>query len=177
MNDLLSRIELRDATRDDLPAIVEIYNTSIAGRAANADLQPVTVADREAWFEAHTADKHPLWTALLEGEVIGWIALSPFLPRDAYHITAELSVYVAPAWQGQGVGGWMLDRVLTECPRLGIEKVVSLIFAHNPVSLQVHQRQGFTKWGHLPAVTELDGVRRDVVILGRDVSPKRGPNR
>ncbi len=169
MSVYLSQAELRDAVRSDLPAIVEIYNASIASRSANAELRPVTIAQREPWFEAHTPDKHPLWVAIVDDQVVGWIGLSPFLPRAAYHITAELSVYVAPGKQGHGLGTWMLEKLLAECPRLGIENVVSLVFAHNYASLRMNEKAGFERWGYLPQVTELDTVRRDVVILGRKI--------
>ena len=50
-------LSIRLAAIDDLPRIVEIYNQSIAGKQATADLQPVSVADRQAWFDAHTGNR------------------------------------------------------------------------------------------------------------------------
>ncbi|MFO1382689.1 MAG: hypothetical protein U1E92_03830 [Moraxella osloensis] len=48
-------LSIRLAAIDDLPRIVEIYNQSIAGKqAAQRDLRPVSMADRQAWFDAHT---------------------------------------------------------------------------------------------------------------------------
>ena len=41
---------IRHATAGDLPAVVAIYNTSIAGRMATADTESVTVSQREEWF-------------------------------------------------------------------------------------------------------------------------------
>ena len=47
------RYTLSLAQREDLPEIVAIYNSTIASRQVTADLQPVSVAEREAWFVAH----------------------------------------------------------------------------------------------------------------------------
>ena len=68
-------LSIRLAAIDDLPRIVEIYNQSIAGKQATADLQPVSVADRQAWFDAHTRNR-PLVVAQTSsenslGEIIG----------------------------------------------------------------------------------------------------------
>ena len=41
---------IRHATASDLPEIVSIYNASIPGRMATADLAPVSVAERKQWF-------------------------------------------------------------------------------------------------------------------------------
>jgi phosphinothricin acetyltransferase len=42
---------IRDALPADLAQVVAIYNASIPGRMATADLAPVSVAERRAWFE------------------------------------------------------------------------------------------------------------------------------
>ena len=51
------------AQREDLPEIVAIYNSTVASRQATADLQPVSVAEREAWFAAHQCRAVP-WLGL-----------------------------------------------------------------------------------------------------------------
>ncbi|MDZ4938569.1 N-acetyltransferase, partial [Clostridium perfringens] len=49
------------AVKEDLPAIVDIYNSTISGRKVTADLEPVTVESRIEWFEEHSNDFRPLW--------------------------------------------------------------------------------------------------------------------
>jgi hypothetical protein len=56
-------MQFRDAIIDDLPAIVAIYNSTIAGRMVTADTTPVAVADKVQWFNQHNKDKRPLWIA------------------------------------------------------------------------------------------------------------------
>ncbi len=89
---------VRDATADDLARIVEIYNAAIPGRLATADTAAVTLASRRAWFREHDAERRPLWVSTGEGgSILGWLSFQSFYGRPAYHATAELSVYVAPA--------------------------------------------------------------------------------
>ncbi|MFP3710773.1 N-acetyltransferase, partial [Paraburkholderia sp. SIMBA_009] len=54
-------LQYRDATLDDLPAIVAIYNSTVPSRQVTADLEPVSIDSRRAWFEAHGREKRPLW--------------------------------------------------------------------------------------------------------------------
>jgi L-amino acid N-acyltransferase YncA len=42
---------IRHATESDLPAIVAIYNAAVPSRMATADLEPVSVESRLAWFQ------------------------------------------------------------------------------------------------------------------------------
>jgi phosphinothricin acetyltransferase len=44
--------------------------------------------------------------------------------------------------------------------------MVGLIFAHNEPSLGLFGQLGFERWGLLPRVALLDGVQRDLTIMG-----------
>lgn len=158
---------IRHATIEDLPAIVAIYNSSIPGRMATADTQPVTVAQREKWFRGFDPEKRPIWVMDERGAIGGWLGLRSFYGRPAYHRTVESAVYVSPDQQRRGLARLLLAHALEECPRLGISNVLAFVFAHNEPSIALFEAQGFERWGLLPRVCELDGAERDVVILGR----------
>ncbi|MGE4157822.1 MAG: N-acetyltransferase family protein [Planctomycetota bacterium] len=157
---------MRLALESDLPRIVEIYNASIADRMATADLSEATVESRRSWFREH-GEKRPLWVCDVEGEVAAWISLSNFHPRCAYEITAEVGVYVDPKFRRRGLAQDLLKQAVLEAPTLGIENLVALIFGHNEPSLRLFKNHGFERWGHLPAVANMAGIRRDLEIYGR----------
>ncbi|WP_242361953.1 GNAT family N-acetyltransferase [Limosilactobacillus antri] len=159
-------MKFRQATHSDLPRIVEIYNQIIPSRLATADLEPVTVADREGWLASFTAT-HPLWVMEQDDQIVGWVGLEPFYGRPAYEHTAEISIYIDQAVRHQGVGSQALQFVIDQLPHLGITAIVAYIFGHNQPSLKLFRHFGFAEWGSLPRVAELDGVQRDLEILGR----------
>jgi len=165
---------LRDAEPADLPAVVAIYNSTIPGRMVTADLQPVAVETRHSWLAEHTPDRHPLWVLAAGGEVAAWLSFQPFYGRPAYAATAEVSVYVREDRRGRGLGGRLLTEALAACPRLGLCTLLGFVFAHNAPSLRLFARLGFQRWGHLPRIARLDGVERDLVIVGRRVPWARG---
>ncbi|MEM9186806.1 MAG: N-acetyltransferase family protein [Planctomycetota bacterium] len=172
MAERFANLTIRDATAADLPAVVAIHNESIPGRRASAYLEPVTVEGRKEWFGAHSPDRRPLWVVCddtQEGQVIAWGCLTDYSPRPAYAITAEVSLYITPGRQGEGIGPWLMQRLVDECPRLGVERVVSLVFEHNRPSVRMHEKLNFEQWGLLPGVCDMAGVRRDVVVLGKRI--------
>jgi phosphinothricin acetyltransferase len=158
---------LRDATEDDLPVIVDIYNASIPGRLATADTHPVSVESRRAWFTDRDRARHPLWVAEQGGQVVGWLSFGKFHTRPAYAATAEVSIYVATTAQRLGVATSLMTAALARAPALGLTTFVGLVFAHNLRSISLCEKFGFQRWGHLPRVAVLDGVERDLLILGR----------
>jgi L-amino acid N-acyltransferase YncA len=160
---------IRDAKFEDLTAIVDVYNTAIPSRMATADLEPVSVASRIDWFHTHTPDRRPLWVLELDGKIGGWLSFRPFYGRAAYARTAEMGIYIAPEYQHQGWGSKLLSQALTMSPDFALETLLAFVFAHNQPSLRLFTKHGFLLWGHLPEVAELDGNKRDLVILGKKI--------
>jgi L-amino acid N-acyltransferase YncA len=159
----------RDATLTDLPGIVAIYNSTVPSRNVTADLEPVTVESRLAWFHAHGPQARPLWVVEEGGKVIAWLSFTDFYGRPAYLRTAEVSIYLDTSARGKGLGKQLLDAALTRAPGLGIDTVLGFVFGHNEPSLRLFAGFGFDVWGTLPRVAVLDGVERDLVILGRSL--------
>ncbi len=157
---------IRDAVEADLPAIIEIYNATVPTRMVTAELEPTTVEARLPWFRDHSPDEYPFWVAESDGRVIGWLNFKKFLPRCAYRGTAEISVYVDEQFRRHGAGQRLLEEAIARAPSLGITALVGLIFGHNEPSLKLFQRFGFERWGFFPAVAQLDGVKRDLVVVG-----------
>ncbi len=160
----------RLASVDDLPAIVAIYNSTIPSRQVTADIEPVSVASRLNWFNQHTADKRPIWVAEENGQMLGWLSYSNFNARAAYTHTAEISIYLAQEARGKGLGAYFLREAIAFAPMLDIHTLVGLIFAHNEPSLKLFARFGFERWANMPRVATLDGVERDLVIVGKRIA-------
>ncbi len=160
---------IRNAVIEDLASIVSIYNETIPGRLVTADLEPVTIESRIAWFEAHNPETRPLWVVEDEGKIIAWTSFQSFYGRPAYNATAEVSIYITKQAQGKGLGKKLLEKVITDCPKLEIKNLLGFIFGHNLPSINLFKKYGFEPWGHLPGVAVLDGIERDLVIMGRKV--------
>ncbi|MEH2266864.1 MAG: N-acetyltransferase family protein [Nostoc sp.] len=161
---------IRHAAETDLPAIVAIYNAAVPSRMATADLEPVSVESRLAWFKGRSPSQRPLWVIEVDGVIAGWLSFQSFYGRPAYSKTAEISIYIAPNFHRSGLGRQLLAQAITESPSLGIKSLVCFIFAHNQPSLKLFETFGFERWGHLPNIAELDSVERDLVIVGLRLS-------
>ena len=161
--------KIRDAVETDLPAIIDIYNAAVATRMSTAQLEPVTIESRRDWLGDHTPDRHPFWVIEYDGAVAGWLTFKEFIPRCAYHGTAELSVYVDEKLRRRGIARRLLEEAMARAPSLGINAMVGLIFGHNQPSLKLFEQLGFQRWGLLPRIARLDNIERDLTIMGRHV--------
>ncbi|KDE46180.1 phosphinothricin acetyltransferase [Geobacillus sp. CAMR12739] len=157
---------IRDAATADLPHIVRIYNETIPSRMVTADLEPVSVESRRAWFEAHDPHNRPLWVVEDDGAVCAWLSFQSFYGRPAYRHTAEVSIYIAETHRGRGLGTKLLERAVERAPELGIKTLLGFIFAHNEPSLRLFSRFGFERWGYFPRVAGIGrrGTRFWVIV-------------
>lgn len=162
-------IRIRTAERSDLSEIVSIYNSTIPGRMVTADLEPVSVESRIPWFEQHTPCQRPLWVMEYDRSICGWLSFQPFYGRPAYQATAEISIYLHEDYRGKGLGRYFLQYALEQAPRFGVKTLLGFIFGHNQPSLKLFYEYGFAKWAELPRVAELDGIERDLIILGKRI--------
>ncbi len=168
-------LHVRDATRADLPAVVDIYNQSIPGWWSTADTAPVSVESREGWFAQFDPARRPLWVAEEDGRIIAWVGLTSFYAgRPAYAATAEVSTYVATAHHRRGVGLFLKRRMIEHCPRLGVTTLVSMHFDHNEATRRMNARLGFEPAGHLPEIAVVGGARRGLLISLLRIPPAEG---
>ena len=164
----------------DLAAVLAIYNQSIRGKQATANLVELSLDERAVWFNEHINNpKRPLYVVKTRlsrqntneqnsdtDTIVAWGSFSDLYPRTAYHISSEISIYLHSAYHGKGLGSLLTRWMIIQAPSLGISNIVALIFAHNQPSLSLFNKLGFTQWGYLPQVCDMDGFLADVVMLG-----------
>ena len=165
----------RLANSSDLPAIVAIYNSTIASREVTADTEPVSIESRQYWFDEHTPERRPLWVVDGVDEngdptVIGWLSYSNFYGRPAYSGTAELSIYLRASSRGKGLGRYLLEQAILFAPQIKVHTLLGFIFGHNQPSLALFAAFGFARWAELPKVALLDSTERDLIIVGKRVA-------
>ena len=172
----------RDAREADLPRIVEIYNFAVATRKCSCDLDPTSVKARRPSFLKHTPDRRPFWvaedTAKPGRGAIGYLGFFHFMnERPGYFITADIAVYLHPRYQSKGLGTFLLERAIEYSPSLGIETLTATIFASNDASIALFRKMGFEQWGFMPRVARLEGVEKDLVLVGRRLHEPQGAAR
>lgn len=157
-------VTIRQAEREDVPAITVIYNEAILTTEASFDTEPKTLEEQNAWFISHDS-RHPIMVAEQDGTVTGWASLSDWSDRCAYANTAEISLYVIEDRQGKGTGKKLMEAIITEGQKAGLHAVVARIVAGNDISIHLHESFGFEHVGIMREVGWKFGRLLDVVLM------------
>ena len=167
---------IRAATETDLPGITEIYNHAVLNTVSTFDLETKTLEDRRVWFRRHEG-RLPVLVAVDEETIVGWASLSELSEKKAYRISAEISLYVRPGWDGRGIGTGLTEAVLHAGPEMGIHAVVARIAGGNEASLHILEKFGFRHVGVLKEVGSKFDRLLDVHLLQKLLPATEPPDR
>ena len=155
-------IQITPMQNEDWPQVQGIYREGIETGNATFETQ---VPEWEVW-DGKTRPQ-PRLVARLDGQVVGWAALSSVSARAVYAGVCEVSVYVAAAARGQGVGKKLLQALVQASEELGIWTLQASIFPENQASIAIHEQCGFRVLGRREKIAQHRGRWRDTVLMER----------
>lgn len=145
-------ITIREATVNDLPQILAIYNDIIATTTAVYYDEPHTLQMRRQWYDDRIANGFPVFVAEEDGVILGMSTIGPFRVPTGYRYTVENTVHVAAAARGRGVGKLLMPPIIEAARNKGMHAIIAGIDAANEVSLHLHQKFGFVEVAHFKEV-------------------------
>lgn len=168
----MSNITLRPAQTADLAAITAIYGHAVRTGTASYEYDPPNQAEIGNRFAAITADGYP-WIAAVSGEQLaGYAYASAFRTRPAYRFMIEDSIYIAPEFQGRGVGRLLLEQLIAETTQLGFRQMIAVIGdgAVNLASVRLHSALGFDPCGRIAGSGFKHGRWCDTVLMQKSLN-------
>jgi len=163
-------VVVRTAVVDDVGAITDIYNATVATSTVAWTEEPDSVATRRAWFDARRTAGHAVVVATVDDVVVGFAAYGDF--RDStkwpgYRFTVEHTIHVADGHRGTGIGEALMNELVARAASAGVHVMVGGIDADNAGSIRFHRRLGFVEVARMPEVGFKFGRWLDLVLVQR----------
>ncbi|UHS60714.1 N-acetyltransferase family protein [Agrobacterium vaccinii] len=136
-------IEMRDATPDDLPGIMEIYNDAVLNTTAIWNDVLVDLENRKEWFKARKDRGFPVIVAVRDGSVVGYASYGDWRAFDGYRHTREHSIYVHKNARGAGLGKLLMQALIEHAKANGVHVLIGAIESENTASIRLHEALGF----------------------------------
>ena len=165
-------MQLRFAVPSDAGALLRIYDECI-----NTSITFEYALPSEAEFAARIADisaEYP-YLALFDGGVPAAYAYAHRAQeRAAYGWNAELSIYIAKAYVGHGLGRLLYEALMELLRRQGVKTVYGVVTSPNPPSEALHQAMGFHVAARFRDAGWKNGAWHDVTWFEREIAPHDG---
>lgn len=152
----------------DLPAVTAIYNYYVENTTATFHLAPVSEEEVEETLRLN----HPVYQSFVicENDVVcGFCYLGQFRKKEAYDISAEITLYIKAGFTGKKIGVKTLHFMEEKARQLGLKNLVGVITSENSGSIKLFERCGYFKVGHLKNIGVKFGRTLDVVSYQKEI--------
>ena len=168
MNDgspALTNLVVRSAHASDAEAIARIYAHHVQHGTASFDAVARTSVQTEEKIGDILTKGWPFIVAERAETIIGYAYVTAFRDRPAYGYTCEDSIYVDPAFVGQGVGVQLMRALMEQARDCGFRQMIAVIGGGEPGSVALHSKMGFTHAGRMRNVGRKFGRWLDTVYM------------
>lgn len=165
----MNEIHVNPAKTEDAAEILGIYRPYVLNTAISFELEVPSVEEIAHRINQYSIN-YPFLVATLEGQMVGYAYAGPFSPRKAYQYSSEISVYIAEAAKGLGVGSRLYQSLEDELKARGIVQVISCITASNLNSLAFFEKRDFIKAGQIPNIGYKFDQWHDVVWMMKTIN-------
>ena len=149
---------IRAARQQDAGQVLSIYAPIV--RQTHISFETEVPSEEEM---THRIDHSHLWLVYEEaGRVLGYSYAALFHPRAAYRWSVEVSIYLAAAARGRGVGRDLLGSLLSELTEAGFVNAFAGVALPNLSSVRLFESFGFEQIALQKAVGYKLGAWRDV---------------
>jgi L-amino acid N-acyltransferase YncA len=145
-------VKIRQATEDDLEAMLDIYNEIIAHTTAIFQYDPHSLDMRKEWFAQKRSAGFPVFVAEENALVLGFSTIGPFRNWQAYQYSVENSLYVREDMRGKGIGKLLLQATIEAAREMKMHTIIAGIDASNETSIGLHKQYGFIEVAHFREV-------------------------
>ncbi|MGE0812380.1 MAG: N-acetyltransferase family protein [Vicinamibacterales bacterium] len=160
-------MDIRDASEEDVPGILAIYNDVMATSTAIYREEPATLEGHLAWYRQRTTLGYPVLVAEDARGIAGFASFGDFRQWPGYRFTVEHTVHVRADCRGRGVGGALMRPLIARAAAMGKHVMIAGVDAENEASRRFHERLGFEKVAHFRQVGFKFGRWLDLMFLQR----------
>jgi len=166
---------IRNATTDDAEKIAEIYAPYVKNTAISYEYTPPTKEEMANRIENITK-KYPWLVAEINGTIVGYAYASPVSPREAYNISADVSIYIKEDARHQGIGKALYGKLFELMKNMGVTNLYAIVAytdredAHLPkTSPLFHKAMGFEQVAHLHGCGKKFDKLYDIIWLEKHI--------
>lgn len=166
---------VRAAMPQDAEQLLEIYTPFVISEDCSvSNVSFELTAPSLAEFRQRIVDissKYPYLVGEKDGQILGYVYCHPYRERLAYQWSVEVTIYLAPAGQGKGLGRLLYETMEKLLCLQGVTMAYSCITVGNDHSIKMHEAVGYRLIGTFTNSGYKNGQWLDTVWLEKQLQP------
>ena len=164
---------VRPATAEDAEQLLEIYTPFVISEDSSLsnvsfELEAPDVEEFRQRIHDISA-QFPYLVGEVQGQILGYVYCHPYRERLAYQWAVEVTIYLAPAGQGKGLGRVLYEAMENILRLQGIAMLYSCITVGNDHSIKMHEALGYRLIGTFTNSGYKNGQWLDTVWLEKQL--------
>ncbi len=158
---MIDTLVFEEIEEKHLPQIRNIYNYYVENTTISFHTEPLTLGEIRANV-MHPNPKYNSYVILEAEEIKGYILTTQHKNKQAYDVTAEVTIYLDPNQLGQGVGSKAITFLEEQGRANGFHVLIATICTENERSIRLFERHGYMKCAHFKEIGYKFGRRLDI---------------
>ncbi len=168
--------QIRIAEIGDSQHILDIYAPYVSETALTLTSEIPTL-EEVAQTMLDVKRHYPYLVCCIDGEVVGFAYAYRLRPHEAYNWNAELSIYIAPGYQGRGIATALYTALFQILKLQGYCNLYAVITVPNDASVALHRHFGFKELGVMRKSGYKLGTWHDVLWMEMHIPGCHDPGR
>jgi L-amino acid N-acyltransferase YncA len=160
------KIRFEKMAEGDREAVIDLFNYYIENSFAAYPGKKVPYSLFDQFLKL--TEGYPAFTVRDEESdecLAGFAFLRPYQPLAEFQRAAEITYFLEPRYTGKGIGSKILERIVSEARRKGIDTILANVCSLNELSLRFHEHHGFEECGRFKRVARKKGQDLDAVWM------------
>ena len=166
---------VRAAAPEDAEQLLEIYTPFVISEDSSLSNVSFELAAPDVEeFRQRIQDiskQFPYLVGEINGQILGYVYCHPYRERLAYQWAVEVTIYLAPAGQGKGLGRLLYETMEKLLCLQGVTMAYSCITVGNDHSIKMHEALGYRLIGTFTNSGYKNGQWLDTVWLEKQLQP------
>lgn len=168
-------VYVRAAASEDAEQLLEIYTPFVISEDSSLSNVSFELAAPDVEeFRQRIQDiskQFPYLVGEVNGQILGYVYCHPYRERLAYQWAVEVTIYLAPAGQGKGLGRLLYETMEKLLCLQGVTMAYSCITVGNDHSIKMHEALGYRLIGTFTNSGYKNGQWLDTVWLEKQLQP------
>lgn len=153
---------LRKLADKDLEFVKEIYDYYTLHTTVVYFIQCVTIEELRTFIPINNGRYQSFVIETAAGTPCGFCYFSRFKSKEAFDVSVELTIYLKPAFTGQGYGSRIIEQIEPYIRQAGFHNIMALISGENEASIRLFERCGYECCANIREVAEKFGKKLDL---------------